>query len=278
MSNNTLELIAKLLAAAEGAATEEEADAFNARAMQIAASDSIDLAHARHLKQSKESTVPVQRSIVIGVPGTEGMKTLVNLYLGIAEANDLRCLIATNNTRVYAVGYPEDIDVSEALYASLVTQMTGFVTAYRKEGTWKKEEVWAEGWYSTRRQIYIPGRYKQINWRGARLNFQQGFADRVSGRLYEVQRETRRQRIAEEQKTKAAPGDTTAPGTALVLSSKKEAINAVYDKQSKGKGSYNGGISGQRSSHSRQAGSAAADRARLGSGTPLPGARKGIDR
>jgi hypothetical protein len=279
MSNKTLELIAKLLAAAEGAATEAEADRFNDQAQQIAARNSIDVAHALHLKRSKESTVPIQRGIVIGVPGTEGLKTLVNLYLGVAAANDIRCLIAQNSTRVYAIGYEEDIDVSEALYGSLVTQMTGFVTAYRKEDVWKKEEVWAEGWYSTRRQMQIPGRWKQINWRAARLNFQQGFAERIAGRLFEVTYETRAQRIKEEKEQAALSGaDDSNPGTALVLASKGDQVRKAYRERTKGMRSHwDGSLGGQRSHKARRAGASAAENARLGSATPLPGARKGIE-
>jgi hypothetical protein len=277
MSNNTLELVAKLLAQAEGAGTEHEADAFNEAAQRIAASNSIDVAMARHYNQSKQSTKPIQRSIIIGVPGTEGLKTLVHLYLGIAAANDIECLIAHNSTRVYAIGFEEDIDVSEALYASLVTQMTTFVTAFKKEGSWRDEQVWADGWYSTRRHIFIPGRVKPINWRAARLNFQTGYANRIAARLFEVHLETRRQRITEEKARIAEQNDTTAPGTELVLASKRLAVHEMYEKEPKTRRSWNGSLNGQRSSAARQAGAAAADRASFGAQTPLAGQRKGIE-
>jgi hypothetical protein len=271
MSNNTLELIAKLLAKAEGSTTDQERDTYNEKAQQIAAANSIDVAKARHLKQSKES-------IVIGVPGTEGLKTLVNLYLGIAKANDLECLMAHNSTRVYAIGFEEDIDVTDAMYASLITQMTTAVAAFKKDGSWREEEVWAEGWYSTRRQMYIRGRMKRINWRGARLNFQDAFAKRISNRLYEVQCETRRRRIAEEMLTPEAQSTGVAfSGTALVLASKREAVTEAYNKAPKSRASWSGSVNGQSSSSARQAGRTAADRASLGSSTSLSGARKGIE-
>lgn len=182
-----LELIAKLLAQAEGkGVTEAEAEAFNIAAQRIATANSVDLAKARNMMVAKERTLPVQREIVIGVKHTVGMRTLVDLYLGIADANDVRCLIAHNATRVYAYGYAEDIDVSEALYASLLTQMTEFVAQYKAEGSWADETVYIKGYHD---HGWHPGGHKQISWRTARLNFQEGFANRIKARLMSAKRE-----------------------------------------------------------------------------------------
>jgi hypothetical protein len=275
---DTLELIAKLLAKAEGATTEAEAATYNEKAQQIATSYSLDIAKARHVNRNKQATKPEQRSIVIGVRGTEGLKTLINLYLGIAAANDLRCLIGSN--RVYAIGFPEDIDITGALYASLVTQMTGFVEDYRLEGTWKSEEVFTEVW---KNGYSDGGQYRKINWRTARLNFQNGFAGRIASRLLEARAEEQRRRIAEEDRAQilddgvaadeAPPSDE--PGTELVLADKREQVREFYDSVPKGRGGWNGGASTHAGGSSR-AGASAANRARLGSGTPLGGARKGI--
>lgn len=176
-----LERIAKLLNQAENAGTQAEAATFMEKAQQLAATYSVDLAKARHITKDKERTLPVQRTIHIGERGTKGLRTLVDLWLGVAEANDVRCTIAHNATRCYAVGFAEDLDVAEALYASLVTQQARFLDDFKRDGAWKNETVYIEsydswGWKS--------GEYKPQTWITARLNFQDAFASRISGRLY----------------------------------------------------------------------------------------------
>lgn len=280
---NTLELVAKLLAQAEGAGTEEERAVFTEKAQKVAASYSIDIAKARYVNIKKERTTPQQRDIVIGVPGTEGLKTLVNLYLGIARANDLRCLIANNATRVYAIGFPEDIDVSEALYASLVTQMTSLVEEYKQEGSWKSEEVWTEVW---KNGYSDGGQYRKINWRTARLNFQNGFAARIGSRLLDARAQEQRRRIEEERAAAAEAVDdvliedaaaTEAPGTALVLADKKRQVREFYDSVPKGRGGWSGGV-GTHARGSHSAGASAANRASLGGGSAIGGTRGAIGR
>lgn len=279
-----LELIAKLLAQAEGAGTEAEKMIFTAKAQQLATVNGIDVARARYLNTSKQKTTPEQQSIIIGVPGTEGLKTLVNLYLGIAHANDLRCLIAHNSTRVYAIGFAEDISVSKAIYASLVTQMTGLVEEYKNDGAWREEKVWTEVW--KRGLGSDGGAWRNISWRTARLEFQMGFGDRIAGRLFEAKRQAEKQRIAEEVEAEAeyASDDPPAaqrdvgPSTALVLASKREQIKQYYDNEvTKGRGHYSSRSGSNVTSRGAQrAGYAAANRAKLGASTPLGGARKGI--
>jgi hypothetical protein len=274
--SNTLELIAKLLAQGENAGTEEEAAVFTAKAQQIAAANSIDLAKARHLTISKQKTIPVQCTIIIGVKGTEGLATLVELYLGIAHANDIRCLICPSSTRVYAYGFAEDIDVSEAMYASLLTQMTVLVAEFKKRGDWKKETVWAKGWYSSRRQMEIPGRYKPISWRSARINFQAGFGQRIASRLAKARYEVEHTRVQKEETSH----DTTEPGTAVVLASKRQAVDDLIAPGLKmARGSYKGSRDSARySSSARASGYAAGGKAKIGSAAPLGGAKKAIGR
>lgn len=307
MAQDYLELIAKLLAQAEGAGTAEEKAVFTAKAQQLATSNSIDLARARYVNVKKQTTTPEQRSIVIGVPGTEGLRTLVSLYSGVAAANDLKCLYAHNSTRVYAHGFPEDIDVSQAMYASLLTQMTDLVQQYKDEGSWRELEVYTEVW----RNGFRDGAYRKINWRTARLEFQNGFASRIAHRLYDAKRDAEMQRLAEERERatqkmydpryiagvsreddfmsdaewfeKMGPvreaGDTTNPGTALVLAQKHEQVDKFYQsKLPKRVGTYGGGNSNVRASAARRAGVAAANRANIGSRTAFSGQRKGIGR
>lgn len=177
-----LEKIAKLLNQAENAATEAEASAFMERAQTLATTHSVDLAKARHATIAKERTVPVQRTIHIGERGTRGLRTLTDLCMNIGGANDLRFTIAHDATRVYAVGFAEDIDVTEAMFASLQVQQAKFLAEFKAAGEWQGEKVWNDradgGW----------GAWKPQTWLTARLNFQEAFASRIGTRLYQAKR------------------------------------------------------------------------------------------
>lgn len=188
-----LEKIAKLLNQAENAGTEAEAAVFMEKAQQLATVHSVDLAKARHATVAKERTVPEQRTIPIGERGSRGLRTLVDLYLGIAAANDVTCTIAHNATCVYAVGFKEDLDVSEALYASLVTQQAKSADEFKRGEDWKRETVYV-------RDRYGYGEYKPQSWLTARLNFQDAYASRIRHRLWEA-------KYAEEQRIKDAEAE-----------------------------------------------------------------------
>ena len=127
--------IAALLRQAEGTDNAHEAEAFMAAAQRLATATSIDLAVARsHADERTKAQTPVQRTITIGNAGTRGLRTYVQLFVVIADANDVKCDIASNSTFVYAYGFAEDIDASHALYASLVMQMVRASEAYIASG------------------------------------------------------------------------------------------------------------------------------------------------
>jgi hypothetical protein len=207
-----LERIAKLLNQAENAGTEAEAAVFMEKAQTLSRVHSIDLARARHATIAKERTVPEQRTIHIGVPSTRGLRTLVDLYLGIATANDIECTIAHNATRVYAVGFAEDLDIAEAMFASLQVQQANAVAAFKATDEWRNEKVFVEGrWKYTDRDgkpcreweawnhEWVAGQYKPQTWLTARLNFQEAYALRIQSRLMDAKRaEERRQREADD--------------------------------------------------------------------------------
>lgn len=263
-----LEKIAKLLNQAENAGTPEEASVFMEKAQTLATTYSVDLAKARHATKSKEKTVPEQRTIHIGEPRSRGLRTLVDLYLGIANANDIRVTIAHNATRVYAVGFKEDLDISEALYASLVTQQAKAVEDFKRGGEWKNEKVYVRDGYGW-------GEYKSQTWLTARLNFQDAYANRIRYRLSEAKRaEEKRIKDAEVEVEQA---EDSAPGAALVLVEKREALDEAYAPLLRqARGSYRGGTSGASSDSGSSAGRAAADRARLGGSTSIGGAKGAI--
>jgi hypothetical protein len=290
MSNQSLtEKIAKLLNQAENAGTEAEAAVFMQKAQEMATLYSIDLAKARHITVAKEKTVPVQRTITLGVRGTRGLNTLVELFRGIAAANDVTMNIAHNSTYVIAFGFAEDIDVAEALFASLSVQMASAAAEYRKTDDWKNETVYrpghyrkptkaeiAEG-YSYWRSVWEDGEYKPVSWLAARLDFQEGFARRVGSRLFDAKMAAE---SAAESADMAAAADVAAidagsTGTALVLVEKREAIADFYKKHSTARGSYKGSRQVS-SSRALGAGHAAGDRARLSNNTSIGGSRKAI--
>jgi hypothetical protein len=194
-TNNMLERIAKLLNQAENAGTEAEAAVFMEKAQQLATVHSIDLARARHATKDKERTVPVQRTIHIGERGSRGLRTITDLYLGIAAANDIRCTIAHDATRVYAVGFAEDIDISEALFASLQVQQASALDVFKKAGEWKNETVYHEA-----KSYWDSGTWKPQTWLTARLNFQDAYASRIRGRLHAAKwdEEERQRKLDEE--------------------------------------------------------------------------------
>ncbi len=254
--------IAKLLNQAENAGTQEEAATFMAKAQHLATIHGVDLAKARYATQSKERTLPIQRPLTIGLLGDRGRTTLVDLFLGIADANDVQCTVANDNTRVYAHGFAEDVDVCEALYASLLVQQARFAAQYKADGLWQQE------------MVLVDGKRKPLSWLTARLNFQSGFASRISRRLAEAKREEiAHQRRLDEQRS------ADDAGTALVLAAKDEAIDKFYDETNphlrrKNPRTYRGGLNGAFATGSRAAGHRAGDRASLGGNPSLPGNRQ----
>lgn len=240
--------IGALLRQAEGTDNAHEAEAFMAAAQRLATATSIDLAVARsHAATRSKAQAPIQRTVTIGAPGTRGLRTYVQLFVGIAAANDVRCDVASNSTFVYAYGFTEDIDAVHTLYASLVVQMVRASDAYI--GT---------------------GAHRPTPTITARLNFQLAFGARIGARLVE----------AREQARAAAEQDRgRAPGTAIALRNKEIELHDYYRGTSKARGRWQASrASAGYSSHARQAGDRAGRQARLGAGPELSGARAALDR
>jgi len=278
--DRSLERIAGLLNQAENTDNEAEAAAFMEAAQRLATMRGVDLARARSHTKSKETTAPIQRTIRIGEAGTKGLRTLVDLILGIAHANDVKCSIARNATRVYAHGYAEDIDMVERLYASLMVQMVTASRAFIKTGAFKQDTVYkyvkvrGTNWMG---QPCVDYEYRHVPVSAltARLEFQGSFADRIEYRLYEAKQAAEAAAIAEDvAEDVAAPGETF--GTALVLADKKDTVEKFYKEVANvGRRSYRGHQSGS-SYTSQSAGRSAANSARLSGSQELPSARKGV--
>ena len=240
--------IAALLRQAEGTDNPHEADAFMSAAQRLATASSIDLAVARsHAVNRSAAQAPTQRTISIGEAGTKGLRTYVQLFVLIAAANDVRCDIASNSTFLYAYGFPEDIDASHALYASLVVQMVRASDTY-----------------------LASGQHRPTPTITARLNFQLAFGARVGQRLSEARDEARR----EATKDRRRP-----PGTAIALRDKEVELHDYYRGASKARGTWQASrASAGYSSAARRAGDRAGRKARLGDSPELPGARSALRR
>jgi hypothetical protein len=235
--------IAALLRQAEGTNNTHEAEAFMAAAQRLATATSIDLAVARaHSATRTAAQVPSMRTITIGEPGSRGLRTYVQLFAGIAMANEVRCDVASNSTYVYAYGFAEDIDAAHALYASLVVQMVRACDAYLATGAHRPTPTIT-----------------------ARLNFQLAFGARVGQRLSEARDQARREATQE---------TTATPGTAIALRNKEIELRDHYRTESKARGTWRpASASAGYSSAARRAGDRAGHQARLGASPELPGAR-----
>jgi hypothetical protein len=296
VSDSITAKIAKILNQAENAGTNAEAEVFMRKAQELATTYSVDLAKARHMTIAKERTVPVVRTITMGVRGTKGLNTLVRLFQGIAEVNDIKFNIARNSTYVIAFGFEEDIDVAEALFTSLSVQMAAAAAEYRKTGEWKKDTRTVGGrwiyrnkvtgkqisrteyeryyWHNDIVEEWVGREEKPVSWLTARLDFQQSFARRVGSRLAQAKFDAMEKVHASEmlQGSEQAKGDV---GYALVLVEKKEAVANLYKEKSNARGSYRGGWSGGGAYTSSRAGSAAGANARISSSASI-GSRKAI--
>lgn len=243
-----LSRIAALLRQAEGTDNTHEADAFMAAAQRLATAASIDLAVARSVAARRTpAQAPTQRTVTIGTAGTRGLRTYVQLFVLIASANDVRCDVASNSTFLYAYGFPEDIDASHALYASLVVQMVRASDAYLASGAHRPTPTIT-----------------------ARLNFQLAFGARVGLRLAEARDQARQEATKDRRRT---------PGTAIALRDKELELRDYYRGASKARGTWRASsASAGYSSAARRAGDRAGRRARLGKSPELPGARAVLDR
>lgn len=245
--NKTLSRIAALLRQAEGTTNPHEAEAFMAAAQRLATATSIDLALARqHSATRSAAQTPTQRTIAMGEAGTKGLRAYVALFGAIAAANDVKCDVSANNTCVYAYGFPEDIDATHTLYASLVVQMVRACDAYLSTGD------------------HLPT--PKVT---ARLNFHLAFASRVGQRLADAGDEARQEAL--EQDT------VDAPGTALALRNKEIEVHDAYRQASRARGSWRGArAKSGYSARARQAGDRAGRQARLSACPELPGARAAV--
>ena len=264
--------VAALLRQAESTENEHEAEAFMATAQRMATALSIDVAVARaHTARREQRTTPVAKRIEIGPPGKRALRTYVQLFLSIAHANDITCDLASNSTYVIAYGFETDIEMVEALYASLVVQMVRGSDAYLRSGAYRRESNYVE-------ERGPDGRWrrvrKPVHGITARISFQTAFARRIGERLLRAREQVTSEAIAVSDPPAAAGGTT---GTALVLQQKALEVSDFYSRTSTARGSWRGwAASGRTSSSAARAGRRAADAAQTTSPTALPEAKRAL--
>lgn len=267
--SDLLTKIGNLLRQAEGTDNEHEAEAFLRRAQALATQSSIDLEIARTHQQSRERRpVPVQKRIVLGERGKRGLSTYVELFDAIATPNDVRINIAHNSTYVVAYGMDTDIEVVEALYASLVQQMVEASSAYIRSGAHKTETRWSEDKWD-----YVP-----VSGVTARISFQSAFSSRIRARLKDARAKAVQQATFHEDLHLDAEGqDAPAVATAeIVLKRKAEQVQDFYKKNSNARGSYRGWNRSSHSNSGARAGAAAGDRARIGVSRAIGGQKAAL--
>ncbi len=230
-----LETLSKLLNQAENAATDAEAEAFFAKAQQLATLHAISLAEARaHTQRSQRREEPTHEQLTIGQPRQHVNSHLCLLSVAIGEANSLRTNIASNNTFIIWFGLPSDIEAATMLLHSVAHQMVRSADAFVRARTWVDE-----------RDLENLG--APMTAQKARKSYYSAYV-RVIG-----------ERLLAARKDAETEYDRTSEGTAaaLVLRGKEIEVRDYYDEASRARGSWRG----NRSSFSSQA---AVRRARVG--------------
>ncbi len=234
--------VGKLLRHAEGAATEAERETFFAKAQELAATHSIELAVARAAQEKSEAgrAVPTFEGLRLGHRRQRSNVRYIELMLAVSRANDLKCSIRGDNTGVTLYGFLGDIDVAKALYASLVVQMVADADAYLRSGA-----------------------HRPVHGQTARAAFYEGWTDRIGERLADARRAAQVSSGAVEEPAAAVPHDGSK---VLALAAKEVEVTDYFD-QMRAEHGIRGtwrGSGGTDDVRSLARGQAAADRARLG--------------
>lgn len=293
MTDQHLDILAKILAKAERTNHVEERKMLFARAQTLSTRHGIDLAIARaHTAKAEKREEVEERTINTGQRGQVGLAQYVRLFLAICDANDIKCLISQDSTRVYAHGFPSDIEVAQMLYGAILPEMVAEADAYIASGKHKEEKVWVPGRFTKKNvvegywgkewdDVWVEGHYKPVHGKAARLNFYAGFTAEIKRRLLAAKVEAEAAAVSDSEAegeafTAAANNGTLTAtesanlpiSTALVLQEKKAEVQAFYDavvKRQNIRGSWKAGrrTSSQNSQAARSAGRAAGARTSL---------------
>lgn len=259
----SLDRIAALLAKAERTDNAAEADAYLMKAQALATAASVDLAMARARTARIEARQqPEMRTVTIGEKGKRANQHLIALFIAVAHANDAHVDVASNSTFVIAYAMPSDLDVIEALFASVAVQMTTASQQWLAVGSWRGETYVAVQRVDGRRRRLTKPHTAQT----ARVAFYRAYVERIRERLDEARTEATKQAVR-------SRASDDGMDRALVLKHKAAEIRDFHRSTSQARGSwggYSGGVRGEGGS-SGKAGRRAASLARLSSQRALPG-------
>lgn len=260
-SGKLLERIGALLDKAERTDSPDEAHALAEKAQRLATLHAVDpeAAMARRREQRRREQ-PEQRQVGIGPPGKPANRHLVTLYWAVADANGVMVNVARNSSYVIGFGFPTDLDVVQALYASLAHQMVSAANAAISEGRHREDVYWSPR----------AGRWRS-DARVFRRSFYEAFTAEVAQRL----RRARDEAAEEADARRGEPDDGAGRGGAqLVLARREDEVAAFYQRTSTARGTWQGNRArGQPvSAQGRRDGQQAGRRARLAAPKALGGA------
>ncbi len=231
-----LSTLSKLLNQAENAATEAEAEAFFAKAQEIATLHAISLEQARaHTATRQSRQRPTHEQIRIGAPRQHVNSHLCLLAAAVGEANSLRTNVASNNTFVIWFGLPSDIETAGLLLQSIAHQMVRGADCFVRSRRWQAEHDRQTG--------------RPLTAQKARKTYYTTYVHVIGDRL----RRARQDAQTEFDRT------ATAGSAELVLRGKEVEVLDYYSHHSTARGVWKG----QRASF---ASSTAVDRARTDAG------------
>jgi Protein of unknown function (DUF2786) len=204
-TQNYIDKINKLLALAERAGTEEEAQLAYAKAQDLMTRWAIDEAMLRRTDPSKSNDEIIRDDMKLKRSGL--FKSMVQLIVACAEPNDVKVLVR-NPTQwkdlagVVLIGYSSDIAKVQMLFASLWIQC----------GTERNRAI-----------KNLPSYYSKVEVAKFRRSFAVGYAWRIGDRLMEAR------------KTTVEETDIGQPGTALMLRDRSAEVQDFFDGVPKGK-------------------------------------------
>lgn len=248
-----LDTLSKLLNQAENAATQAEAEAFFAKAQEIATLHAISLEQARaHTAATQKRESPTHQQIVIGEPRQHVNSHLCLLASAIGAANSLKTNLASNNTFIIWFGLPSDIETATVLLQSIAHQMVRAADAFVRARTWAGELDRETGMSMTAQK--------------ARKSYYTTYVGVISRRL-----------LAARQDAEREYDRTTSAGSAeLVLRGKEVEVHDYYRQNSTARGSWRGHNASFASSTAARRATQDATRARLEAPREIGGQRPAV--
>lgn len=272
MALDHLSRIAKLLALAEGASG-PEAEAAYAKAQELATNHAIDLEVARRrMADSNKRETPISKRINFEteLASRNTKKSLVELFLVIAQVNDCKVNVYNSSTGVIVFGMPSDIEVVEGMFGIIAVQMISGADAFLKTKAYREEFTTyydADGYPST----------KRVDGRTARLNYYQNFCWSISKRLKQMKADAEASR-ADERVTvgTTSTGHDVSTSVELVLVEKRHEVAQFYANVSTARGSWKGSSTNSYSSSASDAGRSDGSRAKIGRQAQIGGSRTAL--